>query len=692
MIVAWRKVDRLQSRQATKKGEYGRAVYTIDIDTGGTFTDGYICGDDKEISIKVETTPHDLTLCFFTCIEEGARLLGLNTPGLLDQTRVIRFSSTIATNAAVQMSGPKLGAIVTQGAEDSLYSENSSNPATAFIPPKLVVGIRESVDDDGAVVQAPDEAEVDDKVRFLLENGARMLVISLRNAHFNPTNELQVRKFINAAYPRHYLGAVPLLVSHQVSRVPSDELRTNTAIINAYFHRDLVNSLYKAEDLVRAQNYHHPLMIVTADSGVTRVAKTKAISTYQSGPASGVRGAYVLGNKLGHDRLLSIDVGGTTSDVSFVVDGQPVSAKYRPINDVQVAQRIPDIVSFGLGGGSRIRLGDDGAIKVGPESQGAVPGPACFGLGGRIPTPTDVWLQLGYLAPDQYLGGRKTLDVQKSQEVIRKSLAEPLGLSEAEAALQAKDAIEAELARHVLERGPVPDGTSLDGATLYSVGGGAGLLAAGLAQKLKMRRVYVPANAAVFCAFGASTLDVSHVYEEILSAPDGSSTDAYLEGVVSSLKQRAVRDMRGEGYSDDEVEYSIDIECLAGVEEVARASGAFANGAISKEAADLVKNPPRDGQYMILRLTATCPKPHPEIEPSIQRSQSLSEAQLGTRQLHAAAGETDAPVYQFDKIGIGTKLDGPAILENEHTSVLVPAGVTFEIDIAGNGVMELGNG
>lgn len=662
-------------------------MYTIDIDTGGTFTDGYICGNGREVCVKVDTTPHDLTTCFYSCIEEGARQLELEMPGLLDQTRVIRFSSTIATNTAVQLSGPKLGVIVTEGADRTLYSDLEDNPLKAFVPPKLVVGIAERIDTNGKVVKAPDEAEVDERVRFLLENGSRMLVISLGNAHLNPANELLVRRLINAAYPRHYLGAVPLLVSHQVSRVPSDELRTNTAVINAYFHRSLVNSLYKAEDLVRAQHYRYPLMIVTADYGVTRVAKTRAISTYQSGPASGVRGAHVLATKLGHERVLSIDVGGTTSDVAFIADGAPINARYRPINGVQVAQRIPGIVSYGVGGGSKIRVAD-GALEVGPDSQGAVPGPACFGLGGRIPTPTDAWLALGFLAPDRYLGGRKKLDVEKARDVIRRTVAGPFGIGEDEAALRIKEATEAELARQVLETGPIPDAAALCGATLYAVGGGAGLLAAGLAQKLRMGQVYVPANAAVFCAFGASTLDVSHAYEEILPIRKGVVAGG-LGDMIAGLTQRANRDMRGEGYTDEKIDYALEVECLVGVDVIGSVGSRIAGKKVPRNVAAFVTKPPKGGRYLVVRLTATCPKPHPEVRPTAGRARKAEGAVAGRRRLALREGGVEAPVYAFDKLPIGARIAGPSIVENEHTSVLVPEGIDLVIDKSGNGAMKV---
>lgn len=664
-------------------------MYTIDIDTGGTFTDGYVVGDAQRVSVKVETTPHDLTVCFYNCIEEAARRLALDIPELLDQTRVIRFSSTIATNTAVQLSGPKLGVVVTSGNEDTLYSNNQENPVSAFLSPGMVVGIAEQIDQQGNVNGEPSEEEVDEKVRFLLENGARTLIISLRNSHANPANEKLIRRYIDSSYPRHYLGAVPMLLSHQVTRVPDDALRTNTAIINGYFHRELVRTLYKAEDIVRRKGYRYPLMIATADYGLARVAKTKAINTYQSGPAAGVRGAHVLSQQLRRSQILTIDVGGTTTDVSFIADGQPVAARFRPIAGADVAQRIPDIVSFGLGGGSKIRLGEKKKIEVGPESQGAVPGPACFGLGGSVVTPTDVWLALGYLSPDQYLGGRKKLQRDKALTVIEKGLAQPLGLSVEQAALAAKDAVEEALARHIEAKAPLPDGARLQGATLCSVGGGAGLLAIGLAEKLKLHSVYFPINAAVFSAFGASTLDVTHSYEEILLVGSKGLRDVSKGDILDRLKDQAVRDMRGEGFGSDQITFLMEAECYAGQQELGRAAPRKTVRKFPAQVSAVLDDPPDGTEYIIVRLTAACAIPRPEYSSAGQRAKSAKTTNQSSRYIGFDPGGEEVPLYRFDLMGLKARVKGPAIIEDDHTSILLPKGHEFRMDDLGNGIVEL---
>jgi N-methylhydantoinase A/acetophenone carboxylase len=658
-------------------------LYTIDIDTGGTFTDGYVVGDSGALTVKVETTPHDLTLCFSACIEEAARRLGIPTAALLEQTRIVRFSSTVATNIAVQMSGPKLGLLVTMGEEETLYDGSSDNPVFAFIPRHLVAGISEETGADGRIVKSPQPHEIDEAIRGLLEQGARTLVISLRNAHLNPANEMAVRQSIDASYPRHYLGAVPMLVSHQITRMPNDLVRTNTAVINAYFHRALATALYRAEDWTRKLGYRYPLLVVTADFGVSRVAKTRAITTYQSGPASGVRGAQVLADHLGNDRVLSIDVGGTTSDVAFVVRGKPPSADYRPLNKVRVAQRVPDIVSFGVGGGSRLRV-SGGKITVGPDSQGATPGPASFGLGGNFATPTDVWLALGYLAPDQYLGGRKKLQTAKAEAVIKKTLADPMNLGVEDAAWQAKEAVEQSLADQILGDDVLPDGKAIAGATLYAVGGGAGLLAIGLARKLGMKRVCFPAMAAVFSAFGSSTLDVQHRYEEIVPRKD--ATAARLGVVLADLRRQAERDMSAEGFAAGEVAYGVEIDAFIAGEQVE--SSSLGGDDLAKGAEAAIKAFPANVEAVVLRMSATCALPRRAIA-AAEGQGSVAAATAGTRRIRLGGDVHEAPLYRLDKLAAGAKVTGPAIVENDHTSILLPPGVGLSVDASGGGIAEL---
>ena len=265
-----------------------------------------------------------------------------------------------------------------------------------------------------------------------------------------------------------------------------------------------------------------------------------------------------------------------------------------------------------------------------------------------------------------------------------------MGTDSVRAALLAKEAIEQELGKQISDQVPLPSGVSLQGATLYAFGGGAGLLAAGLAKKLELPQVYVPAFGAVFSAFGASTLDVTHVYEEICPIANGTADRSIMSEIISDLKSKASRDMRGEGFSDEEMSCSLDVDCLAEMESVARETAPFEGNQVPSKLEQFVSDLPRNTQYVIVRLTATCSIAHPDVTvQGSKRASEIKEAQHGTRMIQQLAEGSEVPVYALDRLPIGFKVAGPVIVENEYTSILVPDETTFEIDQTGNGLMEI---
>ena len=418
--------------------------FTIDIDNGGTFTDGFFTGDGQIAWVKVDTTPHDLTVCFLKCIEEGAAKFGLTMPQLLHQTEVIRFSTTYATNMLLQKSGPRLGLIVTGGFEKSLYSTSSRSPVLDFIiPAAMVIGI-----DEAAGKKPVDKEQVRLAIRSLLGRGARLIVVSLYGSHLDQANELKVRQIADDDYPKHYLGAVPLLLSSEVSTTTDDASRTNVALLNAYFHPDMVRFLYKAEDEVRKLGYRKPLLIMHADGGVARVAKTTAIMTHNSGPSAGVLGTAYMSRLYHLPYVASMDIGGTSADISLVINGRHGYKREGMLEEIPVKLPTIEVYPAAAGGGSISRPVNKKKIKVGPDSAGALPGPACYGLGGTEATSTDACVVLGYIDPEYFLGGKRKLDAGLSREVMNEKLAKPLGNSVEECGLLVTEAM-----RRYLRRG-----------------------------------------------------------------------------------------------------------------------------------------------------------------------------------------------------------------------------------------------
>jgi len=426
---------------------------TVDIDTGGTFTDGFFSHGDSFRMVKVETTPHDLTVCFLNCVEEGAKALGFpSLQEMLEEAKTVKFSTTIATNAMIQRSGPKLGLMVSRGHQDDLYAEGGEAPRLLreLLPPGLVVGIRGGLDAEGEVLE-PEVDEVREAVRTLLTRGARAIVVCLRGAFRHPWPEQRLKEIVTTDYPRHYLGAVPLFLSSEICGRDGDHVRLNTTVLNAYLRRELARYLYKAEDELRQGRLRRPLLVVHSTGGAARVAKTSALQTYNSGPAAGLLGARSVGRLYGMEDIVTADMGGTSTDIGIIAGGRCRWRTDPEVCGIPVGIPMIEILAIGGGGGSIARPGDGGDVEVGPESAGALPGPACYGLGGSEPTVTDADLVLGFINPERFLGGRRKLDRQRAAEAIEEKVAGPLGVSVAEAASMIRRKVDAMVAEAIEE-------------------------------------------------------------------------------------------------------------------------------------------------------------------------------------------------------------------------------------------------
>ena len=538
--------------------------YSIDIDTGGTFTDGFVRGEGKIELVKVPTTPHDLTVCFMDCIEEAARKLGYQSASLmLPKTDTIRLSTTIGTNALINASGPKLGLVATKGSGENAYAPaNAANPAVNFLIPKdMIFCVDEEMDKDGISVKPPDGAEVLAGIKMLLERGARRIVVSLARSPLNPAHEKLCRDVVLASYPAHYLGTVPLLLSTEISNELDDLHRTNAALIDAYIHQDMQHYLYKADESVRKNRFKWPLLIVHATGGVCRVAKTRAIDTCDSGPAAGLFGTAFLARMYGLDNVITCDIGGTSTDVGLVQHGEPCRTNEKDLGGVPVREEAIETVSIGGGGSSIVRVDNKTKkLTVGPESAGGIPGPACFGLGGTNACVTDAWVTLGYINPNNFLGGRKKLDAAKARAAIKRRAADPLGLTEEKAAAAVVNQLTsqcAQLIRDVLKTKGVAPGN----ATMFAFGGGGGIPSAGIAKAAGVARVYFFPFGAQFCAFGATCTDVLHDYSVVKTLKLTSGSEAIMDDfnkAVDAMVEDAYFDMEGEGFDRARVSFSLE--------------------------------------------------------------------------------------------------------------------------------------
>ena len=664
--------------------------YTIDIDTGGTFTDGFFVGDDRVEMVKVPTTPHDLTVCFLKCIEAGADSFGVSVEDFLYETEIIRFSNTIGTNTIIQRDGSKIGLLMTSGTE-SLAPTEDSEGKPPLVRSDMVIGVDEAVSIAGEMKKAMDTDKVLEEAQKLIDRGARCLVVAFANSEINPANERAVRKALKQEYPSDFLGSIPVFLSSDISRRSGETERVNAAVLNAYIHAKLVRLLYKAGEELRRRLYQKNLFIVHNNSAVARVARTRAINTYNSGPAAGLLGARLVGELYGESNLISADMGGTSFDLGYVKDGVP-SYMLRPdVEGFPVNVPMLAIRAIGAGGGS-IASVNKGSLQVGPQSAGALPGPVCFDLGGSETTVADANLVLGILDPNFFLGGDMKLNKAKAMDVLKAKVAEPLNLSVETAAFKIKETVDAtmgvEVRRLRQEMGCKED------PVLVFYGGAGPAHCCGIAETAGLKKIIITPFSAVFSAFSSSNMDVGHLYYRRVEMPLGRDSDFdKVEEAVGEMWLEAERDMRGEGFSKDRID--------TGIELIVQPENGGPEIKLTAEA-DFYKNPekiatlidrmgePKNGVVMLKTVTllARAKVAHYKIDTVEKGSHDIQDAMKGTRSVFTGIDYQEVPVFDRETLAHGHGIKGPALVESVHTTIYVATGWRMTIDQYNNAVLE----
>ncbi len=680
-------------------------MFTIDIDTGGTFTDGFITRDGELKTVKVLSTPHDLTVCFADCIKEAAKQLDLPIAELLSNTAVVRYSSTIGVNTLITRSGAKIGLIVTKGFKDTIYAKDQkeAEPIFDLVSHDMVTEVQEGVNDRGDVTSSLSKDKVIESMQYLIDMGARAIVVSLKNSHLNPAHEKQIKKIIKEQYPNFYLGSVRVFLASEVSDQPGDFFRTNAVVINGYIHDSLVRYLYKAEDDLKANLYKHSLMIAHSHGGVARVAKTRAIDTFSSGPALGLLGAAKMGKLYDLGSVMTVDNGGTSLDLGVIRNGiLPYS--YNPqISGLPVNVPMIYTVSRPLASGSIAHLDGSKNLQIGPQSAGARPGPACFNLGGLDPTVTDADLVLGLLDPDYFLGGRVKLNKDRSISAIRTRIAEPLKIGVDEAAhlirITAEKKIGDEI-REFLKRQGVQEFEQSHMALI--VFGGAGPThCCGFPDNLGFSQILISPYSSVFSAFGSSTTDLLHMYPRHvpITLCDGvnylTNYDAFNQ-VVKENMEFAKRDIQGEGFSVDDAFFYLD---LVGDKEVGGVRVTVKNPfvqserdvqAICSEFRKTAGSQVKKVTVSTIILNAVVPMPHFELTKGPLASQDPTRALKTKRSVFWSpeVGHIATPVYERDRLLPGNLVVGPAVIEAKDTTYVIPSDRSLHIDEFSNGVIK----
>jgi N-methylhydantoinase A len=656
-----------------------RSVF-VGVDTGGTFTD-FVCLEGSTLTLlKLPSTPRDpaeAVLAGLRQMTHGGRPL-------------VCYGSTVATNALLERRGARVALVTTAGFEDLIEIGRKNRPllyalaperGTPLVPRRWRLGARERLLHDGHVLRPLTRALVTSVARRLARLRPGAVAVCFLHAYANPRHE---RLMARAA---QRLG-VPVSCSHEIACEYREYERLSTTVINAYVAPAMGGHLRALEAAIRGH-----LRVMQSSGGLIRgaTAAREPVRTVLSGPAGGVIGAMLVARRAGLRRIMTLDMGGTSTDVCLI-DGEPVRRTESSIGGLPVKVPAIDIQTVGAGGGSIARLDAGGSLKVGPESAGAEPGPACYGRG-SAPTVTDANLVLGRLIATAFLGGRMRVDTRRATEALRR-LARQARLSlgaTAEGVIRVVNAsMERALRTISIERGYDPREF-----TLVAFGGAAGLHACELADALGFPRILIPPAAGVLSAWGMLSADI--VKEYVVTVLETAPTPAALERRFRPLEARARRDLAREGAGSDRVVLarSLDVRYPGQAYEVevpfsVSYSAAF-HQAHERRYGSADRRRPVEVVAMRLRAIAT----------SSSRRRSLVRAVAAGRAVAHPASEGRAGralVYWRGRLRPSAVIArealtargcrGPAVVYEFSATTYLPPGWSARIDAAGNMILE----
>ena len=680
----------------------------IGIDVGGTFTDLVVAQDDQPIAhFKTHSTPGDPSIGVLRGLTEVAEAHGQTLDQLLADVELIVHGTTVATNTLVERKGAKVGLITTEGFRDLLemregLKEDRYNlrmtPVEPLVPRYLRLGVPERVRYDGSVHTPLDVDALRRALHELKDEGVDSLAVCFLFSFMNPDHELQAEAEIRNVFPDAFVS-----LSHQVLPQIKEFDRLSATALNAYVGPELGRYLGNLQQRMVEHGDERKVLIIQSNGGAAPIEDSIkfAVRSILSGPAGGAKGAAYAATVMGEEKVIALDMGGTSTDISIIEGGRPHVANEKFEAGWKIALPMIDIHTLGAGGGSIARVDRGGILRVGPDSAGAEPGPACYGLGGDDPTVTDAALVLGLLDAASFLGGRVSLDAELSEKAIQEKVADPLGLSVTDAAAGILRVVSNSIAEGI-RLASVSKGLDPREFSMVAFGGAAGMLANQIAREVGIRKVLVPPAAPVLSAFGmlASDLqyDFSRSYPAGLDDLDLNEMRLRLRAMESQGRQR----LHENGRSDEDivVEFTADMRYLDQIYEVtvpvpdldledSQLKERWADN-FHRRFEELYSYRQSEQEIRLVTLRARISAPLPRItDYEGDQTSSSSASPSGTRRVHMG-GWGDVSVYDASAIPDGRQVQGPAILESEFTTIVLArgdvavkgAGGTLVIDIA----------
>jgi N-methylhydantoinase A len=685
--------------------------YRLGVDVGGTHTDLVLLDTSTGALMveKVSSTPENPALGVLNGV--GKFIARGIAP---DEIAFFAHGTTITTNALLEMRGAKVGLLITKGYRAVQEVQNQARDGNLFdyfyakpqpiAPQSLTKEIPERSDYLGKVLVTLDQEAVRAAARDLKAAGVESIAVCYLFSFMNPAHEETTRRLIHEEFP----GVHVSLSSEVLPRI-REWARLSTTLLNAYLEPVLVHyvdHLNRGLDDASAGTQQRFLM--QSNGGVmpfsAAIAGGRTVHTLFSGPAAGAQAAAYLAEDDARSGLVTLDMGGTSADIAFIEGGVPLETTEGEISRRQIDVPALDMTSISAGGGSIAWVDSGGFLNVGPQSAGAVPGPACYGRGGTRPTVTDADIVCGYLNPDYFLGGAQTLDVAAARTALKAHVADPLRMDVLEAAAGIQRIVDMRMADEVRVFA-AKRGVDLSAFTLLPFGGAGAVHAAAVAAELGMRRILVPPRPGAFSALGLLCTDVVHDYIRSELRPLDAVTAEHAEGIFQELEAKAREELTAEGMASAAARFLRELDLrytgqgyelrtpLDGLftDRLTAASMAAARERFDERHAQIhghaAKERPVEVVSYRMRVRVTVPKYEPRSEPASARP--AAPVAEGKRRIHVGATQSvEATLYKRDKLEVGATIAGPAIVEQFDATTVIPQGWTGRVDGYRNLVLE----
>jgi len=682
--------------------------WVLGVDVGGTFTDVVVMGDQgKLVSTKTPSTP-DQSDGVINGIKKIAEILETNYDEFLANCTLVVHGTTVATNALLEYDGAKVGLLTTEGFRDeiefrrgykeSVFSVRLQKPHQ-IVPRRYRIGVPERMDKDGNILTPLDEGAVRRSVRELVKEGIKSIAVCFLFSFVNPAHERRVKEIISEEAPDVFVS----LSSDVLPQIREFE-RVSTTVVNAFTGPVMQSYLNHLKERLNEQGFAGELFVMQSNGGVQNVEQTGklAAGSLLSGPAGGVSAASFIGERSGYENLITVDMGGTSYDVSVIEQLEPTITTESWISRYRVALPMMDIHTIGAGGGSIAWIDSGGALRVGPKSAGSYPGPACYDRGGTQPTVTDINVLLGYINPDNFLGGEMELKRELAEKAVEEHIAKPLGISVIEAALAISQIVNSDMSNAVQyvtsQRGFDPRNFAL-----LAVGGAGAIHAGRQAEDLGINTVIVPALAPVFAAQGdvAANLKVTELrtsFEEMKHVDLDEINQAFEEMEKTTRNKLGAQDItkhfQANRYIDMRYEGEVH-EVTVPVRSRTKRITALNLEATVKDFHGLHerlfahKDVDQSIEILNLRLDLIGVREKVLLQDEAFDAEDPAPAEAGKRTVYFSSDPVDVEVYYASLLNPGNLIAGPAIIEQWGTTIVVYPNQEALIDANRNCVIEV---